>query len=173
MVMEVYFLKNKYRKRLLSLYFLTLSLSFSSIMFVVINIKEHNSFEWTKVGLLIFLLLLLSLFAYLLPFYSRLNKRREHVIELENGILNDYSKPFYQASSLDINNIILISFWRETRGILQFKIVAKEENLKDKGLINQFKRKHIYITDYIVETKQLKSLVNLIEKNKLDYELPT
>jgi hypothetical protein len=156
--------KKKYRKRLLSLYFLTLSLSFSSIMFVIINMKEHKPFEWTKVGILIFLLLLLSLFAYLLSFYSRLSKRREHVIELENGILNDYSKPFHYASSLDINNIKSISFWRETKGILQFKIVTKEENVKDKGLINQLNRKHFYITDYIVETEQLKSLVNLIEK---------
>lgn len=162
--MKILIDKKKYRKRLLSLYFLTLSLSFSSIMFVVINIKEHNLFEWTKVGILIFLLLLLSIFVYLLSFYSRLNKRREHVIKFENGILNDYSKPFYQASFLDINNIKSISFWRETKGILQFKIVTKEENVKDKGLINQLKRKHIFITDYVVETEQLKSLVNLIEK---------
>ena len=156
--------KKKYRKRLISLYFLNLSLSFSSIMFVVINIKEHNPFEWIKVGILIFLLLLLSIFAYLLSFFSRLNKRREHVIEFENGILNDYSKPFYQASYLDINNIKSISFWRETKGILQFKIITKEENERDKDLKHQINRKHIYITDYIVETEQLKSLVNLIEK---------
>lgn len=162
--MKILIDKKKYRKRFLSLYFLTLSLSFSSIMFVVINLKEHNSFEWTKVGILIFLLLLLSLFAYLLSFYSRLNKRREHVIELENGILNDYTKPFNYVSSLKINNIKSISFWRETKGIIQYKIVTKEENVKDNGLINQLNRKHFYISDYIVETEQLKSMVNLIEK---------
>ena len=134
-------------------------------MFILMNILETARFDWKKVSVAIFLFLMLSLFTYLWRFYARLKRTREFVIEFENGVLNDYSKPFNRATSLNISSIKTITFWRETKGITQFKIVTKKENERQKGLMNQLKGNHIYISDYIVDSEGLFSLVESLQNN--------
>lgn len=157
--------KKKYRKRIISLIFLSSSFSLAFIMMILMNILEHNMFDWKKLGITIFLLLMLSIFTYLSRFYYRLKRTREFVMEFENGFLNDYSKPFNRTLFLSIDSIKTITFWRETQGIIQFKIVTQKDNKKLGGLINQMKGNHLYISDYIVDTEELLSMVKLIEND--------
>lgn len=157
--------KKKYKKRINYLIFGSFTCLIAFIMIVIMNVVENNKFDLKKIGVLIGLLLLLSFFSYLLRFYFRLRAIKDCVIELQNGELNDYSKPFNRASFLKLEDIKSISFWGITKGIHQFKIVTQNGNAKSKGLSNQLKGNHFYISDYVVDTNQLISMIELIDKN--------
>lgn len=163
--------KKKYKKRMISLFFGSVTFSIAFILMIIMNIVENNKFDLKKIYILIFLLLVLTFFTYLLRFYYNLRKIKDCVIEFQNGELNDYSKPFNRALFLKIEEINSIAFWGETKGVNQYKIVIKKENTRLKGIINQMKGNHFYISDYVVDNNKLISMIKLIDKNIYEISL--
>jgi hypothetical protein len=157
--------RKKHNKRIMVLLLITGFYSLVFAMFIIINSIEQAKFEWQKVAIAAFLFSMLLLSSLLLRFYIRLKKTKQFMIQFENGVLNDYSKPFNRAANLKVEDIKSITHWSETKGINQFKIVTKQETPKLKGLFNQLYGKHFYISDHLVDTEELRSLVELIDLN--------
>jgi len=154
--------RDKYKRRMITLWAVMIMLGLAAIFVVIMNLLINNGLSYERIFVVIGLLLLFSFFAYLTKFYYLLRKL-ENVIVYENGLLNDFSKPFNKAVDLKIENVISISFWSSNRGINQYKIVTKNHNPQQKGLMNQLKGNHIYLTDYIVDSQELNKLALLIE----------
>ncbi|XOV67819.1 MAG: hypothetical protein ACFHU9_01345 [Fluviicola sp.] len=126
------------------------------------NFILHGGLNLERIALFIFLLALFTLSGITTRFYFRL-RNRSVIIEFENQILNDYSKPMNRASGLRLNDIKSIVHWNNFRGVNQYKLITKNENEKDSAITNQLKNKHYYLTDYIVSTEELLELVKVIE----------
>lgn len=79
---------------------------------------------------------------------------------LENGVFNDYSKPFNRALDLKVADIKNIVLWQQTNQLTQYKITTIKEDETKSELSNQVKGKHFYITDYVVDENELALLIN-------------
>lgn len=160
--MKVAIDKIKYRKRIIALFIGTFIFGMGAILVVVMNLLLNAGLAPNRILIVVIMVAIFSFFTYLIKFYYPLRKL-DNAIIYENGVLNDYSKPFNKAINLKIQDIISISSWSNNKGINQYKIVTKNHNPKIKGLINQLQGNHIYLTDYIVSSIEFKKLVLLIE----------
>ncbi len=157
-VMKIYLDKKKINKRITSFGLVALLLVFCLVMVISMNILEQETMTAEKLVVIAALLIFLVFWLPLLVFYLRLKRRNSWVIRYENGVLDDASKPFYKATALKIENIVSVSHWSRSKGINQYKIVTTDQNSKRNGLINQLRGAHFYLTDYIVDSKELYEL---------------
>lgn len=154
--------KNKYRKRMIPLWFGTITFGLATILVVVMNLLINKGLNAERISVVFGLMLLFTIFAYLTKFYYSIRKIK-HAVVYENGVLNDFSKRFNKVVDLHIENIKSISIWSSNRGITQYKIVTKKHNPKLNGLMNQLKGNYMYLTDYIVDSEEFKKLVVLLD----------
>lgn len=154
--------KLKYRKRVISLFSLTLLFGACSILVFIMNLLEHGALTTERIIVGIGMLILASFFGFLTQHLFQL-RTMEFVIIYENGILNDYTKRFNRAVNLKIQDIQSIRLWSENKGITQYKIETKNHKSTRNWLYNQLKGNDIYLTNYVVSSKELSKLVNSIE----------
>lgn len=147
---------------MISLWIGTIMFGLITVLTVVMNLLINSGLNKERIFVVLGLLLIFAFFGYLTQFYHQLRKV-ENAIEYENGVLNDFSKLFNRAIDLNIENITSITTWSSSKGVNQYKIVTKNNNPKRKGLINQLKGNHIYLTDYVVDSQELYTLALLIE----------
>ncbi len=154
--------KLKYRKRVISLFSLTLLFGACSILVFIMNLLEHGALTTERIIVVIGLLILASFFGFLTQHLFQL-RTMEFVIIYENGILNDYTKRFNRAVNLKIQDIQSIRLWSENKGITQYKIETKNHKSTRNVLYNQLKGNDIFLTNYVVSSKELSKLVKSIE----------
>lgn len=133
-----------------------------TILVVMMNLLLNNGLTAQRIILLAFLLGFSIFYLFLLWFYLRLRKL-DAVIIFENGILNDYTKPFNKAINLKIEDVSSIQVWSGSRRITHYKIVLANKNSGRNGSLNQLKGNHIYLTDFLVDGKELYQLVQSID----------
>lgn len=151
----------KYRKKVLPFWFVSAVFVAIPIMIVVMNINLNQKLNMERVTAIALSLLLLVLPVSFARFFYKL-KRREYVMALDNGVLINYGKPFVKPIFLPIEHVESIASWGSGDKVNQYKIIVKGGNSRG-ALIDQLNRKHIYITDFVVDSDEFHKLAQMIQ----------
>ncbi|MNJ91845.1 hypothetical protein D3C87_95000 [compost metagenome] len=154
--------RNKYKKRMHSFWILTCIFGLVAILVLVMNLAINKGVNAERILVILFFGMMSLFFGYLTKFYFSL-KKLESVITYEQGILNDFSKPFNKALSLKKEDIQSVRIWSENKGVSQYKLIRRTQEENRNGLVNQLKGNHVFITDYVVDSDELRQLIKLVE----------
>lgn len=155
----------KYKKRMIAFLILMAFSLHVMIIIIGVHIVKSNEFDLKTAAMLLFLFLLFLFLGMLARFYYRLKKQREYVMVFENGEFINYSQPMVKPVSIKIEEIKSIDLLRSGK-VNQYKIVSIKEQMNKSELGNQLKKNHLYVTDYIVNSKELDNLMGMIQKER-------
>ena len=126
------------------------------------DLGEQHFFGSRKIIVLVMITCFMIFFFSMTWFYIRLSKRKSWVVRYQNGVLDDVSKPFNKATGLSVEHIVSVNQWSRSKGINQYKIVTTWHHPKKSALMNQFKGNHFYLTDYVIDSKELFELLEQV-----------
>lgn len=154
--------RKKYKRRVISLLLLTIAFATGTILIPVMGFSANEELSVKGIVFTIIFGLFTFLFAYTTLFYFSI-RNLENAFVYENGELSDYSKPFNKARGVKRDDIKSITLWSDNRKINQYILIKKNFTLGGNAIVHQLKGNHIYLSDYVVDSEELRKLVQLIE----------
>lgn len=163
--MEIYIDKKKIRKRIISFSFTTIALLIGLTMLIITAVSKHKFFDIRIVTVICALGAFLYFWLRATLFYWKLARSNSWIVRYKDGKFDNVSKFLNKAKELKIEDMVSVNFWSLNKGITQYKIVTTKHDPSRNALMNQLKGNDIYLSDYIVDSRQLFNLMEKIGKD--------
>ena len=143
--------KKKYNRKVFLLVISTLLQFVVSILVLVMSFVRNEAMTSDRIIIAVVLSITGVLFAFMLRHFINVRKHKDCAVSFENGELNDYTKQFNKIRGLKVETITSVSRWRKTKKVNQYKITTMDD-----------KSKNVYLTDYLVDSTELRKLAEEI-----------